>query len=51
MLQYIDVMDNLQVGEPDEQDRSIDMVRVKHINQDNVTSVIFTKLQSSINQW
>ena len=39
--------DDLCVGEPDKQDRSSDVVRVKYINLDSIKSVIFTKLESS----
>ena len=50
MIHYIGEEDNLCVGEPDEQDRSFDAVRVKYINLDSTKCIIFTKLESSMSQ-
>ena len=36
--------------EPEEQDRSFDVVRGKNINLGSVKSIIFTKLESSMSQ-
>ena len=44
MIQGIGQEDDLCVSEPEEQDRNIDVVRVKYINLDTDMSVIFTAL-------
>ena len=38
------------VVEPEEQDRSFDVVRVKYIDLDSIKSIIFTDSESSTNQ-
>ena len=41
---------NLHAGEPGEQDRNFDVVRVKYINIHSIKFIIFTKLGSSASQ-
>ena len=50
VIQNIGQTDNLHAGEPDEQDRSSDVERVKYSNLDSIMFIIFTKLESSMIQ-
>ena len=42
--------DDLHVGKHDEQNRSIDALKVNILNLDSVQSIIFTKIESSTSQ-